>query len=192
MSLAHLMKIQNLHSLHGTEAIAEASLCDTGWVADDSHYSFKTVIHLDDDGEYIEEVENDEEDILGEEFEEYDDDRELVDAFTKDQVGAGILQLTIELELDPPKNIRLVKVQRDRPQNLDCTPKYCRNFILKSRSFEMQEGEAQSLLNFFREMQLMDWEFLYSIDVDKKGRLPNVVRVHSVQNSGFFLSGFKK
>lgn len=56
----------------------------------------------------------------------------------------------------------------------------------------MQEGEAQSLLNFFREMQLMDWEFLYSIDVDKKGRLPNVVRVHSVQNSGFFLSGFKK
>ncbi|KAF3663242.1 hypothetical protein FXO38_10740 [Capsicum annuum] len=156
-----------------------------GWVADDSHYSFKTVIHLDDDGEYIEEVENDEEDILGEEFEEYDDDRELVDAFTKDQ-------LTIELELDPPKNIRLVKVQRDRPQNLDCTPKYCRNFILKSRSFEMQEGEAQSLLNFFREMQLMDWEFLYSIDVDKKGRLPNVVRVHSVQNSGFFLSGFKK
>ncbi|PHU02625.1 hypothetical protein BC332_27876 [Capsicum chinense] len=59
------------------------------WVADDSHYSFKTIIHLDDDGEYIEEVENDEEDILGEEFEEYNDDRELVDAFTKEEVGAG-------------------------------------------------------------------------------------------------------
>ncbi|PHT32023.1 hypothetical protein CQW23_28360 [Capsicum baccatum] len=37
------------------------------WVDDDSHYSFNNIVHLDEDGEidgeYDEEVENDEEDI---------------------------------------------------------------------------------------------------------------------------------
>nr|XP_016451671.1 PREDICTED: protein FAR-RED IMPAIRED RESPONSE 1-like [Nicotiana tabacum] len=79
----------------------------------------------------------------------------------------------------PSKNIRLAEVQRGGPQNLGCTPKDCRNFILKSRNFEMQEGDAQSLLNFFREMQVKDREFFYSIDVDNIGRLQNVVWVHS-------------
>ncbi|XP_070004952.1 protein FAR1-RELATED SEQUENCE 5-like [Nicotiana sylvestris] len=49
----------------------------------------------------------------------------------------------------PSKNIRFAKVQRGGPQNLGCTPKDCRNYILKSRNFEMQEGDAQSLLTFF-------------------------------------------
>ncbi|KAH0711902.1 hypothetical protein KY289_007861 [Solanum tuberosum] len=55
----------------------------------------------------------------------------------------------------PSKNIRLAEVQRGGPQNLDCTPKDRRNFILKSRNFEMQEGDVQSLLNFFHEMQTL-------------------------------------
>ncbi|OIT08096.1 protein far1-related sequence 5, partial [Nicotiana attenuata] len=71
----------------------------------------------------------------------------------------------------PSKNIRLAEVQRGRPQNLGCTPKDCRNYILKSRNFEMQEGDAQSLLNFFREIQVKDREFFYSFDVDNIGRL---------------------
>ncbi|XP_019225945.1 PREDICTED: protein FAR-RED IMPAIRED RESPONSE 1-like [Nicotiana attenuata] len=79
----------------------------------------------------------------------------------------------------PSKNIRLAEVQRGGPQNLGCTPKDCRNYILKSRNFEMQEGDAQSLLNFFREIQVKDREFFYSIDVDNIGRLRNVVWVHS-------------
>ncbi|XP_009618387.1 protein FAR-RED IMPAIRED RESPONSE 1-like [Nicotiana tomentosiformis] len=77
--------------------------------------------------------------------------------------------------ITPSKNIRLAEVQRGGLQNLGCTPKDCRNFILKSRNFEMQEGDAQSLLNFFREMQVKDMEFFYSIDVDNIGRLRNVV-----------------
>ncbi|XP_019240560.1 PREDICTED: protein FAR1-RELATED SEQUENCE 5-like [Nicotiana attenuata] len=43
----------------------------------------------------------------------------------------------------PSKNIRLAEVQRGGPKNLGCTPKDCRNYILKSRNFEMQEGDAQ-------------------------------------------------
>ncbi|XP_019236772.1 PREDICTED: protein FAR-RED IMPAIRED RESPONSE 1-like [Nicotiana attenuata] len=79
----------------------------------------------------------------------------------------------------PSKNIRLAEVQHGGPQNLGCTPKDCRNYILKSGNFEMQEGDAQSLLNFFREIQVKDREFFYSIDVDNIGRLRNVVWVHS-------------
>lgn len=48
------------------------------WVDDDSHYIFNNIVHLDEDGEidgeYDEEVENDEEGILGDKFEKYDDD----------------------------------------------------------------------------------------------------------------------
>ncbi|KAM3343971.1 hypothetical protein P3S68_026061 [Capsicum galapagoense] len=55
--------------------------------------------------------------------------------------------------IGPFKNIRLAEVQCGGPQNLGCTPKDYRNFILKSRNFEMHKENAQSLLNFFREMQ---------------------------------------
>nr|XP_016485380.1 PREDICTED: protein FAR-RED IMPAIRED RESPONSE 1-like [Nicotiana tabacum] len=79
----------------------------------------------------------------------------------------------------PSKNIRLAEVQRGGPQNLGFTPKDCRNFILKSRNFEVQEGDAQPLLNFFREIQVKDREFFYSIDIDNIGRLQNMVWVHS-------------
>ncbi|MCD9646315.1 hypothetical protein HAX54_036081 [Datura stramonium] len=52
-----------------------------------SHDSFNNVIHLDEDGEadeeYNEVVESDEEHILGDEFEEYDVDREPEDLFTE-------------------------------------------------------------------------------------------------------------
>ncbi|XP_019251240.1 PREDICTED: protein FAR1-RELATED SEQUENCE 5-like [Nicotiana attenuata] len=79
----------------------------------------------------------------------------------------------------PSKNIRLAEVQRGGPRNLGCTTKDCRNFILKSSNFEMQEGDAQSLLNFFHEIQVKDREFFYSIDVDNISRLQNMVWVHS-------------
>lgn len=36
---------------------------------------FQNIVHLDEDGETVEEVENGEEHILGDEFEEYDVDR---------------------------------------------------------------------------------------------------------------------
>ncbi|XP_009591584.2 protein FAR-RED IMPAIRED RESPONSE 1-like [Nicotiana tomentosiformis] len=66
----------------------------------------------------------------------------------------------------PSKNIRLTEVQRGGPQNLGCTPKDCRNFILKSRNFEMQKGDAQSLLNFFRKMQAAYEQFHDAIFFD--------------------------
>nr|XP_009793957.1 PREDICTED: protein FAR1-RELATED SEQUENCE 5-like [Nicotiana sylvestris] len=66
----------------------------------------------------------------------------------------------------PSKNIRLDEVQRGGPQNLGCTPKDCRNYILKSRNFEMQEGDAQSLLNFFREIQAAYEQFHDAICFD--------------------------
>ncbi|XP_009769143.2 protein FAR-RED IMPAIRED RESPONSE 1-like [Nicotiana sylvestris] len=79
----------------------------------------------------------------------------------------------------PSKNIRLAEVQHGGPQNLGCTPKDCRNYILKSRNFEMQEGDAQSVFNFFCEIQVKDRDFFYLIDVDNIGRLRNMVWVHS-------------
>ncbi|XP_016492797.2 protein FAR-RED IMPAIRED RESPONSE 1-like [Nicotiana tabacum] len=222
------------------------------WVDVDSHESFNNVVHLDDnddeeaDGEYHGEANDDEEEVLGNELELCDVDREMENEFTEKDVVVGpisgmarihkikfttksnnckdrlvavlddsdywriskvvhdhnhdflpsVLRLMAghrsvcdSLKRDlvahdrsgnrPSKNIRLAEVQRGGPQNLGCTPKDCRNYILKSRNFEMQEGDAQSLLNFFREIQIKDNEFFYSIDVDNIGRLRNVVWVHS-------------
>ncbi|XP_019236882.1 PREDICTED: protein FAR-RED IMPAIRED RESPONSE 1-like [Nicotiana attenuata] len=81
--------------------------------------------------------------------------------------------------LRPSKNIRVAEVLAGGPENLGCTPKDCRNYILKSRKLQLQEGDAQSLLKFFSDMQQKDREFYYSVDVDSFGRLCNVVWVHS-------------
>nr|XP_009781959.1 PREDICTED: protein FAR-RED IMPAIRED RESPONSE 1-like [Nicotiana sylvestris] len=265
------------------------------WVDVDSHGSFNNVVHLDDDddeadGEYHGEASDDEEQVLGNELELCDVDREMENEFTKEDVVVGPIsgmrfrdkdtlfafykeharlkgfsvvkrnsnkkggdtaryityccdrarirkikvttksnnykaRLAAILDdsgcwrvskvvhdhnhdllpsvsrpmaghrsvcdslkrdlvahdqsgIRPSKN-RLAEVQCGGPQNLGCTPKDCRNSILKSRNFEMQEGDAQSLLNFFREIQVKDREFFYSIDVDYIGRLRNVVWVHS-------------
>nr|XP_009780698.1 PREDICTED: protein FAR-RED IMPAIRED RESPONSE 1-like [Nicotiana sylvestris] len=99
--------------------------------------------------------------------------RSVCDSLKRDLVAYN------QSSIKPSKNIRLAEVQRGGLQNLGCTPKDCRNFILKSRNFEMQEGDAQSLLNFFCGMQVKDREFFYSIDIDNIGRLRNVVWVHS-------------
>ncbi|XP_019238489.1 PREDICTED: protein FAR-RED ELONGATED HYPOCOTYL 3-like, partial [Nicotiana attenuata] len=81
--------------------------------------------------------------------------------------------------LRPSKNIRVAEVLAGGPENLVCTPKDCRNYILKSRKLQLKEGDAQSLLKFFSDMQQKDREFYYSVDVDSFGRLCNVVWVHS-------------
>ncbi|XP_075107217.1 protein FAR-RED IMPAIRED RESPONSE 1-like [Nicotiana tabacum] len=81
--------------------------------------------------------------------------------------------------LRPSKNIRVVEVLAGGPENLGCTPKDCRNFILESRKLQLQEGDAQSLLKFFSDMQQKDREFYYSVDVDSFYRLRNIVWVHS-------------
>ncbi|XP_019259969.1 PREDICTED: protein FAR-RED IMPAIRED RESPONSE 1-like [Nicotiana attenuata] len=81
--------------------------------------------------------------------------------------------------LRPSKNIRVAEVLAGGPENLGCTPKDCRNCILKSRKLQLQEGDAQSLLKFFSDMQQKDREFYYSVDVDSFGRLCNVIWVHS-------------
>ncbi|XP_009623109.2 protein FAR1-RELATED SEQUENCE 5-like [Nicotiana tomentosiformis] len=81
--------------------------------------------------------------------------------------------------LRPSKNIRVTEVLAGGPENLGCTPKDCRNYILKSRKLQLQEGDPQSLLKFFSDMQQKDREFYYSVDVDSFGRFRNVVWVHS-------------
>ncbi|XP_075076657.1 protein FAR-RED IMPAIRED RESPONSE 1-like [Nicotiana tabacum] len=77
------------------------------------------------------------------------------------------------------KNIRVAEVLAGGPENLGCTPKDCINYILKSRKLQLQEGDAQSLLKFFSDMQQKDRELYYSVDVDSFGRLCNVIWVHS-------------
>ncbi|XP_009588261.1 protein FAR-RED IMPAIRED RESPONSE 1-like [Nicotiana tomentosiformis] len=81
--------------------------------------------------------------------------------------------------LRPSKNIRVAEVLAGSPENLGCTPKDCRKYILKSRKLQLQEGDAQSLLKFFSDMRQKDREFYYYVDVDSFGRLRNVVWVHS-------------
>ncbi|XP_019248864.1 PREDICTED: protein FAR1-RELATED SEQUENCE 5-like [Nicotiana attenuata] len=81
--------------------------------------------------------------------------------------------------LRPSKNIRVAKVLAGGPENLGCTPKDCRNYILKSRKLQLQEGDRQLFLKFFSDMKQKDREFYYSIDVDSFGRLRNIVWVHS-------------
>ncbi|XP_070023680.1 protein FAR1-RELATED SEQUENCE 5-like [Nicotiana sylvestris] len=61
--------------------------------------------------------------------------RSVCDSLKRDLVAHD------ESGIRPSKYIRLAEVQRGGPQNLGCTPKDCRNFILKSRNFEMQEGD---------------------------------------------------
>uniref|UniRef100_A0A1U7WIK1 Protein FAR1-RELATED SEQUENCE 8-like n=1 Tax=Nicotiana sylvestris TaxID=4096 RepID=A0A1U7WIK1_NICSY len=195
---------------------------------------FNNAVHLDDDddeeadGKYHGEVNDDEEQVLGNELELCDVDRKMENEFTEEDVvvgpisgmrfrdkdtlfafykeharlrgfsvikknsnkkdggtaSASLRSFTITIMIFLPsvshlmdghrfvcdslkrdlvahdrsdirasKNIRLAEIQRGGPQNLGCTPKDCRNYILKSRNFEMQEGDAQSLLNFFREIQ---------------------------------------
>ncbi|XP_019223462.1 PREDICTED: protein FAR-RED IMPAIRED RESPONSE 1-like [Nicotiana attenuata] len=226
----------------------------------DSHGSFNNVVHLDDDDdeeadeEYHGEANDDEEQVLGNELELCDVDREMENEFTEEDVVVGPIsgmrfrdkntlsrirktkfttksnnckaRLAAVLDysgcwrvskvvhdhnhdllssisrpmaghrsacdslkrnlvahdrsgIRPSKNIRLTEVQCGVPQNLSSIPKDCRNFILEIRNFEMQEGDAQSLLNFFREIQVKDREFFYSIDVDNIGRLRNVIWMHS-------------
>ncbi|KAG5575546.1 hypothetical protein H5410_055680 [Solanum commersonii] len=109
--------------------ISEDSLMNENeWVDDYSLYRLKNDVHLDEDGEIDR---------------EYDEERDLV---AHDRFG-----------IRPSKNIRLAEVQRGGPQNFDCTPKDCRNFILKSKNRE----------------------FFYSIDVDSSRRLRNMICVHS-------------
>nr|XP_016492611.1 PREDICTED: protein FAR-RED IMPAIRED RESPONSE 1-like [Nicotiana tabacum] len=81
--------------------------------------------------------------------------------------------------LRPSKNIRVAEVLVGGPENLGCTPKDCRNYILKSKKLQLQEGDAQSLLKFFSDMQQNDREFYCSVDVDSFGQFRNVVWVHS-------------
>ncbi|XP_070005994.1 protein FAR1-RELATED SEQUENCE 2-like [Nicotiana tabacum] len=81
--------------------------------------------------------------------------------------------------LRPSKNIRVVQVLVGGPENLGCTPKDCKNYILKSKKLQLQEEDAQSLLKFFNNMQQKDKKFYYSVDVDSFGRLRNIVWVHS-------------
>ncbi|XP_075089922.1 protein FAR1-RELATED SEQUENCE 5-like [Nicotiana tabacum] len=45
--------------------------------------------------------------------------------------------------LRPSKNIRVTEVLAGGPENLGCTPKDCRNYILNSRKLQLQEGDAQ-------------------------------------------------
>nr|XP_016462421.1 PREDICTED: protein FAR-RED IMPAIRED RESPONSE 1-like [Nicotiana tabacum] len=81
--------------------------------------------------------------------------------------------------LRPSKNIRVAEVLASGPENLGCTPKDYRNYILKIRKLQLQEGDAQSLLKFFSDMQQKDRKFYYSVDVESFGRLRNIVWVHS-------------
>ncbi|XP_070036663.1 protein FAR-RED ELONGATED HYPOCOTYL 3-like [Nicotiana tomentosiformis] len=81
--------------------------------------------------------------------------------------------------LRPSKNIGATEVLAGGPENLGCTSKDYRNYILKSRKLQLQEGDAQSLLKFFSDMQQKDREFYYSLDVDRFGQLRNIVWVHS-------------
>nr|XP_009628426.1 protein FAR-RED IMPAIRED RESPONSE 1-like [Nicotiana tomentosiformis] len=77
--------------------------------------------------------------------------------------------------LRPSKNIRVAEVLAGGPDNLGYTLKDCRNYILKSKKFQLQEEDAQSLLKSFSDMQQKDREFYYSVDMDSFGRLRNVV-----------------
>nr|XP_016448728.1 PREDICTED: protein FAR-RED IMPAIRED RESPONSE 1-like [Nicotiana tabacum] len=81
--------------------------------------------------------------------------------------------------LRPSKNIRVAEVLAGSPENLGCTPKDCRKYILKSRKLQLQEGDAQSLLKFFSDMRQKDREFYYYVDVDSFGLRRNIVWVHS-------------
>ena len=56
------------------------------WVDDDSHYRLNNDVHLDKDDE---EVENNEEHILGDELEKSDFNGEPYDTFTEEDVSVG-------------------------------------------------------------------------------------------------------
>uniref|UniRef100_A0A1S4DPB7 Protein FAR1-RELATED SEQUENCE 2-like n=1 Tax=Nicotiana tabacum TaxID=4097 RepID=A0A1S4DPB7_TOBAC len=69
----------------------------------------------------------------------------------------------------PSKNIRLAEVQRGGPQNLGCTLKDCRNYILTTRNFEMKEGTHSRCSTFFvksRQSILLGCALMSHEDID--------------------------
>ncbi|XP_060202792.1 protein FAR1-RELATED SEQUENCE 5-like [Lycium barbarum] len=83
--------------------------------------------------------------------------------------------------LRPSKSIRLLEVEAGGPENLGCTPKDCRNYILRKRRLRTLSTDAEAINRFFFDMQIKDREFFYAVDHDNSGRLRNCVwvRTHS-------------
>ncbi|XP_059306177.1 protein FAR-RED IMPAIRED RESPONSE 1-like [Lycium ferocissimum] len=81
--------------------------------------------------------------------------------------------------LRPSKSIRLLEVEAGGPENLGCTPKDCRNYILRERRLRTLSTDAEAINRFFLDMQIKDREFFYAVDHDNSGRLRNCVWVHT-------------
>ncbi|XP_059310329.1 protein FAR1-RELATED SEQUENCE 8-like [Lycium ferocissimum] len=79
----------------------------------------------------------------------------------------------------PSKSIRLLEVQAGGPENLRCTPKDCRNYILHQRRLRTLSTDAEAINRFFLEMQIQDREFFYAVHNDNSGRLRNCVWFHT-------------
>ncbi|XP_060216966.1 protein FAR-RED IMPAIRED RESPONSE 1-like [Lycium barbarum] len=77
--------------------------------------------------------------------------------------------------LRPSKSIRLLEVEAGGLENLGCTPKDCRNYILRERRLRTLSIDAEAINRFFLDMQIKDREFFYAVDHDNSGRLRNYV-----------------
>lgn len=58
-------------------------------------------------------------------------------------------------------------------QNVGFTSRDCQNFLQSKKSNLITGGDAQTLLNHFKSMQVQDPMFFYTIQVDEENRMTN-------------------
>nr|XP_011459808.1 PREDICTED: protein FAR1-RELATED SEQUENCE 5-like [Fragaria vesca subsp. vesca] len=59
------------------------------------------------------------------------------------------------------------------PQNVGFTKIDCYNFVSRERMIMLKAGDAQSLINLFKEKQIEDPMFFYTVQVDQENRMTN-------------------
>lgn len=84
------------------------------------------------------------------------------------------LELNDQAGMKVSKNFLSLVVQAGGYENLKFGEKDCRNFLDKARRLRLGPGDAEAIHKYYLRMQTKNTNFLYSMDLDDKGRLINV------------------
>ncbi|XP_042954662.1 protein FAR1-RELATED SEQUENCE 5-like [Carya illinoinensis] len=84
------------------------------------------------------------------------------------------LEINDEAGIRTSKTFQSVIVEAGGYENVPFGQKECQNYIEKARQLRLRVGGVEALTNYFQEMQKINAEFFYAIDVGPDMRLKNV------------------
>ncbi|KAF5452353.1 hypothetical protein F2P56_027359 [Juglans regia] len=84
------------------------------------------------------------------------------------------LEINDEARIRLSKNFKSVVVEAGGYENVIFGENECRNYIDKARRFRLRVGGGVALCKYFEDMQKINSEFYYKIDIDNEMRLKNV------------------